>query len=427
MRAKDIMHTRVVTVKQTATLRELNEILQKHMVSSLPVVDDERRVVGIVTEGDLIRAVLPGYMEFHENSLYLHDFEYLEERVHHVEEIPVREIMTRKVISVTEETPVLQIGSTFLLKGVDRLPVVRGDTLVGIVSRPDVCRSIFGEVEELEKAGPPERRILVSLADSPSVDTMMTLATAIARGERAEVLALHVDNRPDPESPLLREAATYQSAEAPVYPMPRMGRDPAEGIVAAATETKADLLMLCWKGHGRSRGTLMGRVLDRVIEHAPCDLAVVRDRGLKKIRRILVPTAGGPHAPLAARIALAISKAHAATVSLLYVCRPGAAEEERRRGRRMMEHTLAGLETERPVERKTVTGQVIQAVTKEAQGYDLTLVGATEERLFQRLLFGNIPRGIAEGCPTTVMMVKRHIPRGEKGSSDLTSSHSLPE
>ena len=156
----------------------------------------------------------------------------------------------------------------------------------------------------------------------------------------------------------------------------------------------------------------MGQVLDHVIEHAPCDLVVVRDRGLKKIRRILVPTAGGPHTPLAARLALAIGRAHGAMVSLLYVCRPGAGEEERRRGRQMMERTLLGLETERPIERKTVTGEVVQAVTEEAQGYDLALVGATEESLFQRLLAGNIPKGIAEGCPTTVMMVKRRIDPG---------------
>jgi len=409
MKAEDIMYRRVITVKQTATLRELNEILQQHKISSLPVVDEEGRVVGMVTEGDLIRAVLPGYMELHENSLYLHDFEYLEERVHHVEEIPVREIMTRKVISVSENTPILQIGSTFLLRRIHRLPVMCGDRLVGIVSRADIYRAIFGEVEELRRIAPRERRILVSLANPPSVGTMMTLATAIAQGERGEVLALHVHRRLEPESPLLKEAATYHSAEVPVHPLPRMGRDPGEGIVAAATERKADLLMLCWRGHARSRGTLMGQVLDYVIEHAPCDLAIVRDRGLRQVRRLLVPTAGGPHAPLAARIALAIGRAHDARVTLLHVCRPGASKEERRRGESMMEQTLVGLEPEQPVERKMITGEVIQAVIEEARGYDLVLVGATEEQLFQRILFGNIPKGIAEGCPRTVMMVRRRV------------------
>jgi CBS domain-containing protein len=409
MKAKDIMDTRVVTVKQTATLRELNEILQQHGINSLPVVDQEGRVVGMVTEGDLIRGVLPGYVELNQNSLYLHDFEYLEERVHHVEETPVTEIMNRRVISVTEDTPILQIGSIFLLRGMHRLPVMRGDRLVGIVSRTDICGAIFGEVGELSGTVPRERRILVSLADRASLHTMMTLARTIARGEGGEVMALHVHRRLEPESALLREAATYHSAEVPVHPLPRIGRDPGEGIVAAATEAKADLLMLCWRGHARSRGTLIGQVLDHVIEHAPCDLAIVRDRGLKQLRRLLVPTAGGPHAPLAARIALAISRARDATVTLLNVCRPGASEDERRRGARMMERTLAGLETGQPVEHKIITGEVIQAVIEEGRGYDLVLVGATEERLFHRILFGNISKGIAEGCPRTVMMVRRRV------------------
>jgi len=410
MKAKDIMYTQVVTVKQTATLRELNELLQKRGVSSLPVVDEGGRVVGMVTEGDLIRAVLPGYMELYENSLYLHDFEYLEERVHHVEEMLVKEIMARKVISIAEDTPILQIGSTFLLRGVDRLPVMRENRLVGMVGRNDVCLAIFGEVAKSKKTGPPACRILVSLANPASVDTMMTLATAIARGERGEVLALHVHRRLEPESPLLKEAVTYQSAEVPVHSVPRIGRDPGEGVVAAATERKANLLMLCWKGHTRSRGTFMGQVLDHIVEHAPCNLAIVRDRGLKQIKRLLVPTAGGPHTPLATRIALDIARSNDATVTLLYVCRPGAGEEGRRRGEAMMERTLVGLEAGQTVERKIITGEVIQAIIEEAREYDLTLIGVTEERLFQRMLSGNIPKGIAEGCPTTVMMVKRRIP-----------------
>jgi CBS domain-containing protein len=407
MKAKDIMYTQVVTVSPTATLRELNEKLQKRGISSLPVVDDGGTLVGMVTEGDLIRAVLPSYMELHENSLYLHDFEHLEERVHHVEEALVQEIMNRKVISVTEDTPIMQIGSIFLLRGIHRLPVMRGNTLVGMVGRADVCRAVFGEVEDLRRAAPRERRILVSLADPLSLDTMMTLATGIAQAERGEVLALHVHRRLEPESPLLKEAATHHSTQAPVHPLPRMGRDPGEGIVAAATETKAHLLMLCWKGHARSRGTLMGHILDYVIEHTPCDLAIVRDRGVRQIRRLLVPTAGGPHAALAAKLALAIARVHDASVTLLYVCRPAGGEEERERGGRMIQDTLAGLEVEQPVERKVITGEVVPAVIEEGREHDLVLVGATEERLFQRILFGNIPKGVAAGCPRTVVMVRR--------------------
>lgn len=281
---------------------------------------------------------------------------------------------------------------------------------MGMVGRNDVCLAVFGEVEESKKTGPPGYRVLVSLAHPPSVSTMMTLATAIARGERGEVLALHVHRSLDPQNPLLKEAATYQSAEVPVHPMPRIGRDPGEGIVAAATERKADLLMLCWRGHTRSRGRLMGQVLDHVVEHAPCNLVIVRDRGLKQMRRLLIPTAGGPHTPLAARIALDIARGTGATVTLLYVCRSGASEEERRRGEAMMERTLAHLEAGQAVERKIVSGEVIQAVIEEAREYDLTLIGVTEERLFQRMLSGSIPKGIADGCPTTVMMVKRRIP-----------------
>jgi len=143
MKAKDIMDRNVVTIRETATLRELNEVLQRHRIEAVPVINEENKVIGIVTLGDLIRAILPSYAELHENSLYLHDFEYLEERVHHIEHIQVREIMSHGLISVTEDTPILKIGSIFLLKGIERIPVLRDGELVGMVSRADLCRAMF--------------------------------------------------------------------------------------------------------------------------------------------------------------------------------------------------------------------------------------------------------------------------------------------
>jgi len=410
MKAKEIMDTKVITVSETATLRELNELLQRHKISAVPVINEQGKPIGIVTEAQLIRAILPSYAELQENALYLHDFEYLEDRAHHVEKIPVKEIMTHGLISVDEDTPILKVASIFLLRAIERLPVMRGERIVGIISRTDVCRAVFGEVkEEPTEIRPRMYTVLVSLAYPDSLKTMMTLATAIARGEGGEVLALHVEKALEPESPLLTEAVTYHSAEVPVHPLRRLGRDPGEGIVATAVERKADLLLLGWLGHTRSRGTLMGLVLDYVIEHTPCDLAVVRDRGLEQIRRILIPTAGGPHAVLAAKIALAIAEAWEATVTLLHVCRPGAGRAGRKRGERIIEHTLAGLRTRRPVERKLIYAEVVPGVIEESKDYDLVLVGATEARFFQYILFGNIPRAIAKGCPKTVMMVKRRI------------------
>ena len=406
MKAKDIMYTEVITVKQTTTLRELNEILQRNNITAAPVVDDENRVVGMVTEGDLIRAILPSYLELHENSLYLHDFEYLEERVHHVENMQVKEIMTPGVISVTEDTPILKVGSIFLLKRIERIPVMRGDKLVGIINRSDIYRAIFGEIEEeLERMAPREYRILVSLAHPASLRTLMVLATAMAKGERGEVLALHVARRLEPENPLFIEAATYHSHDAPVHTLPRMGRDVGEAIVAAAAERKAHLLMLGWReGAPSKEEAAVGKVLGYVIEHRPCDLVVVRDRGLERIERILVATAGGPNAVLATRIALALARAHQGTVTMLHVRRPGS---NRRVGEQAIARTLTNLPTEQPIERRVIVGDVVRGVIEEAEDHDLVLIGATEEGVFKRIVFGNIPESIARGCPKTVVIAKR--------------------
>ncbi|HIC94439.1 MAG TPA: universal stress protein, partial [Anaerolineae bacterium] len=120
--------------------------------------------------------------------------------------------------------------------------------------------------------------------------------------------------------------------------------------------------------------------------------------------RILVPTAGGPNAALAAKIALALAEAHQGTVTMLHVRRPGG---DRKAGEQAIARTLANLSTERPIERKVVVGDVVGEVAKQAEDHDLVLIGATEETLFRRIIFGDIPKNIARSCAKTVIITKR--------------------
>ncbi|MFQ6001094.1 MAG: universal stress protein, partial [Anaerolineae bacterium] len=188
----------------------------------------------------------------------------------------------------------------------------------------------------------------------------------------------------------------------------RLGRDIGRTIIEAAEEREANLLMLGWRGYARSRGVLLGRVLDRVIEETPCDVAVVRDRGLSHVERILVPTAGGPNATLAAEIAIALAKEYDGKVTALYICRSGR-EAEVEHARRVIDQTLAGLESDRPLEPRVIAAtDVVQGVLAEAEEHDLVVLGATREGLFQQLLVGNVPETIARRCHKTVIIVKRH-------------------
>ncbi len=253
-----------------------------------------------------------------------------------------------------------------------------------------------------------EYRVLVSLGHRSSLETLLTLARVLAKAKGGEVLALHVVPKFLYKDSLLEEAAAYDSEEVPVRSITRLGRDIGRTIIEAAAERGVNLLVLGWRGYTRSRGVLLGRVLDRVIEETPCDVAVVRDRGLSQVERILVPTAGGPNAALATEMAIALAEEYGGKVTALYICRSGT-EAEVEQAKRVIDQTLAGFESDRPLEpRVIVTPDVVQGVLAEAKEHDLVLLGATREGLFQQLVVGNVPETIARRCSKTVIIVKRH-------------------
>ncbi len=143
MRAKDIMRSEVQCVTETTTLRELSRAFRRHGVTTLAVVDESGELVGVVSEEDLLRAMLPSYAELQDNLQYMMDFEYLEDRAEEVENTPVRDIMIRGAVGVNENAPLMRVISLFLLKSTSHIPVVRGGQIVGLVTRTDICELMF--------------------------------------------------------------------------------------------------------------------------------------------------------------------------------------------------------------------------------------------------------------------------------------------
>jgi len=139
MRAKDIMRSEVQSVSETTTLRDLSRAFRRYGVTTIPVVNERDDLVGVVTEADLLRTMLPSYGELHDNLQYMMDFEYLEDRAQSVEEQPVRNVMVRGAVSVDENAPLMRVISLFLLKSTSHIPVVRGSKIVGVVTRTDIC------------------------------------------------------------------------------------------------------------------------------------------------------------------------------------------------------------------------------------------------------------------------------------------------
>lgn len=148
MQAKDIMTKDVVTVTAGTTVREVAHLLIEYKISGLPVVDGENRVVGMVSEGDLIyqdkKLHTPAFLEILGGVIYLENPQRLGLDLQKMTAAKVADIMTPKVHTVYPDTPVEEIATIMVERQVNRVPVVSRDgRLEGIVSRQDLVRAMI--------------------------------------------------------------------------------------------------------------------------------------------------------------------------------------------------------------------------------------------------------------------------------------------
>lgn len=144
MRADNVMTSEMATIRSDAPLGEAIALMTDRRVSGLPVMDDDDLLVGILTEGDLLRRVEIG-TEAHRQPRWLDILRgpgrstaaYVRTHSRRVEDL-----MTRNVATVREDAPLEDVVTLMEQKHVKRLPVVRGDHVVGIVSRSDLIRAL---------------------------------------------------------------------------------------------------------------------------------------------------------------------------------------------------------------------------------------------------------------------------------------------
>ena len=147
MRAMDVMTTNVITVDPDTSVQALATLLSERGISGVPVVDKDGRVVGIVSEGDLLHRAETGTERRTQRrrSRWLDTFAADQEAARDYVKAhgrSVQEIMTREVISVSDTTELADIATLLETKRIRRVPVVRDGKLVGIVSRANLVRAL---------------------------------------------------------------------------------------------------------------------------------------------------------------------------------------------------------------------------------------------------------------------------------------------
>ncbi len=152
MKARDVMTAPVITTKPIASVKEVARLLLQRHISAVPVVDDKGKLVGIISESDLMRrsggdgtewqrswwlAVVTGERRLAEDYIKTHGTK-------------VADVMTRNVITTTPDTPLNEIATVLEKNWIKRLPVLHNGQLVGIVSRANLVQAMASRGNKLD-------------------------------------------------------------------------------------------------------------------------------------------------------------------------------------------------------------------------------------------------------------------------------------
>lgn len=211
MKAKDVMTPDVLTVDQDASVLEAIRLMLQRKVSGLPVVDASGTLVGMVTEGDFLRRSEMGTERQHPRWIeFLMGAGRLADEYVHASGRKVREVMTREVHAVTEDTPLGEVVETMERRHIKRVPVLRGRTLTGIITRSNLLRTMAGLTRDVLPSGADDAAIRAKLmaelkkqpwAPLAAIDVVVTdgvvkLSGAILDDRQRKALRVAAENIP---------------------------------------------------------------------------------------------------------------------------------------------------------------------------------------------------------------------------------------
>lgn len=175
MKAADVMVSKVITVRPDVSVHDVARVLLANRISAVPVVGDDQELLGIVSEGDLLRRVEAGtqrggswWVARQTASIR----QVLAEDFVKSRSQKVSDVMTRYVITAEPDTPLTEIVSLFETNHIKRVPIVENERVIGIVSRANILQILASISDEGPITTTPEDaavrdNILASLNEQP--------------------------------------------------------------------------------------------------------------------------------------------------------------------------------------------------------------------------------------------------------------------
>lgn len=146
LNAGEIMAKKVITVEPELPVEKLAALLWEHRINGAPVVDADGRLVGVVTESDLVdqnkRFHIPTVISILDSVIFLDRAKKVEKEISRMTGATVGDICSRNPVTIKEETPLDEIASIMSEKKIHTLPVLKDGVLVGVVGKADIIRTL---------------------------------------------------------------------------------------------------------------------------------------------------------------------------------------------------------------------------------------------------------------------------------------------
>jgi CBS domain-containing protein len=150
--ARDIMTTEVLTVSPETSIADLSKTLENRQIGGVPVVAKDGRLVGVITQSDLVDRArdleMPPAINILDFHIYLQIPSHLLQRVEKLLGTTVGDCMTKDPVTVAPDAPVSQIAGLMAKQQVHTIPVVQGGKIVGIIGKMDLVRAMVQEPEK---------------------------------------------------------------------------------------------------------------------------------------------------------------------------------------------------------------------------------------------------------------------------------------
>lgn len=317
---------------------------------------------------------------------------------------------------------VTAIEDTAFIAGITIAWVLAGSLFYFSYSEKEIKRRSKYRIKKVYEEKPFAEegyKIIVPIKNIANAGNLADLANRIAREEKGHIIFLKVLTFPE-QTPLSASMELVEekrslmrelidSVDVPAGGIIKVARDASDSILDTIEEEEPDMLVMGWRGRTFRRDFVLGSTLDPILLRAPCDVVVARfgpGKPLKNVKNILLPTAGGPHAALAAELTRDLAVAENANVTMFNVGRSDKDEGRAMEAFRNLEDYFKGVEY---TKKFTVSDNIEKGLSDEAQKQDVVFIGATTRPFLKNFLMGVFPEKIIKNTDTTVIMTRKWV------------------